>query len=967
MAKCRPGHFDPNWYLQTYKDVADAGMNPLKHYTRYGRGEGRLPCFMTAIWRERDLRWNFLEDGAGALEALAAHGPAPDRVWAALACARDAARRGDWGAAHGWLRPLDEQRDLIAGFCLPDHATLAIEAALMAGDLARAQVIWRAARRAFGALPDLQLAGANIHAALARSTGATNNQHGRSWRWSLARLYARARLSGVAVSDPDTGTGRLPAFDRLRPAWGGGAWGGGVRRAGPLVSIIMPARDAGATIETALQSLRNQSWGNIEILVIDNGSRDATADITRRLGASDPRIRLLTGPAEPGAYPARNIGLAAARGAFITVLDGDDWAHPARIARQVRALLRQPSRAASVSHWVRTTPDLRFTRWWGEAGLIHPNISSLMIRAELRDRLGYWDRARAGADSEYYHRIEAVCGARAIALVCPDVPLSFGRISPRSLTQSVQTNISSQHYGPRRSYVMAACDWHRRMQAQGELPLAQIPERRPFDIPPALALSDAPAAPHTGDWLRRSRLFDDRWYMQTYPDLRVHNVDGASHYLEHGAAEGRDPGPGFSTSGYGMARAIAAGATRDPDTADTSESSLAHYLREGAARGLDPLPVFAGALPPPAPARHLLFFGHQARTRIFGAERSLLDMLDRARAAGFTASVVVPQILSASYLAELKARSFQVHVLPYGWLFGGVAPHPDTVARLAGLIRQSGAIEVHQNTLVLDAPLRAARVAGVPCVVHARELPGEDPQLCLDLGLTADELRRHMLGLATRFVANSRAVARWLDVAPDRVTILPNTVDPALAELAFEPADPPRIALIGSLSAKKGVDDFLSVARAFTAAVAPHVQARFVLIGPASPELEALGPLPGNVTHAGYAPDARAALAQADIVLCLSHFAESFGRTVLEAMTAGRPVICYDRGTPPDLIGNSGAGRVVPADDPGAVVRALREMLDTPGLLRCMSDAARAAAAQTRHAADAVPDAALYNRTPPQG
>ncbi|UWR28354.1 glycosyltransferase (plasmid) [Sulfitobacter sp. S223] len=42
---------------------------------------------------------------------------------------------------------------------------------------------------------------------------------------------------------------------------------------------------------------------------------------------------------------------------------------------------------------------------------------------------------------------------------------------------------------------------------------------------------------------------------------------------------------------------------------------------------------------------------------------------------------------------------------------------------------------------------------------------------------------------------------------------------------------------------------------------------------------------------------------QADIVLSLSHVAESFGRTVLEAMAAGRPVICYDRGTPPELVG----------------------------------------------------------------
>ncbi|GAA6194438.1 glycosyltransferase [Phaeobacter sp. NW0010-22] len=924
MARCHPAFFDPEWYLRNYPDVAATGINPLRHFLRHGRTEGRLPCAMTAVWRERDLRWGMLEHGIEALTALAARGQGPERVWALLACARASARQGDWVAADKHLCNLDIESELIAGFCLPDPPLLAIEAALMTGDLSRAHEIWRQARRLFGLSSDLRLAAANIQAA--------RSGHGSAWQRHLARLYHRAGLNGVQVS-PDSGP--QATFDRLQsrgPLL--------TRRTGPLVSVILPARNAADTIDTALHSLRRQSWRALEILVVDNGSTDATAARARQHAAEDPRIRLLDGAAEPGAYPARNIGLATARGAFITLLDADDWAHPARIARQTRALMRAPARMASVSHWVRTTPDLRFTRWWGETGLIHRNVSSLMIRAELRDTLGFWDRTRAGADTEYYDRIQAVHGPQSIIEVAPGTPLSFGRVRADSLTQTAETGLDSQHYGPRYSYRMASRRWHQRMQNDNALPLPQYPTQRPFPAPPELTLNDPSA---TSD--EPPALFDDHWYMQTYPDLRARNVDGWSHYQRSGDAEGRDPGPHFSTSGYRMAQGLRL----------ADGPALSHYIHIGQAAGHAPLPLFEGDLPPPPSGRHMLFFGHQAKAQIFGAERSLLDTLDRAIAVGVTPSVVLPNIDNAPYLAALRQRAHKIHVLPFGWLFGGVAPHPETQSRLQALIQDSGAVAVHQNTLVLDAPLRAARALGIPTVVHVRELPAEDLPLCQDLGLTAEALRLYFLSLADRFIANSQAVADWLDLSPDRVTILHNTADPALADIPFAPANPPRVALIGSLTAKKGITDILNVARA-----CPPSLAQFLLIGPSTPELTALGSLPPNVQHIGYRPDPVTALTEADVVLSLSHFAESFGRTVLEALSAGRPVICYDRGTPPLLISDSGAGVVVPADDPVAVAQALQHMLSNPAQLHHMSRAARARGSALRARASTVQDHLLF-------
>ncbi|MCQ0090552.1 glycosyltransferase [Roseovarius sp. M141] len=929
MARFRADHFDPDWYLSVYPDVGRAGIDPRKHYLRHGRVEGRLPCLLTAMLRERDLAMGMLEGGVDALRDIARQDAHPgERAWAAIAIARQAAARGDWPQAEDALSALDPARDLIHGFGLPDPALLAIESAVMAGDPSRARALLGKAVRGFGRTPDLMLAQCNIIAATNGHTGA--------WHRHMALLFGGAGLAGPRVA---RAAGDLPAFDRLQTS----RWPlpfAAIHR-GPLVSVLMPARNAATTIETALRSLMAQSWHALEILVIDNGSTDDTRAMVARLGQTDPRIRLLDGAQAPGAYAARNIGLAAAGGAFITVQDADDWSHPARIAFQVRRLLRKPAAAASVSHWVRATPDLRFTRWWGDAGLVHRNTSSLMIRAALRDTLGFWDRTRAGADTEYWQRIRHVHGDTAVSEVRPGLPLAFGRQTDSSLTRHGDTNIASLRMGARRSYHLASLRWHARAADTGALPLPQHPAQRPFAIPDSIGVGDPAAQMQPEDLIRQSGLFDEGWYLQTYADLRAApggtGVDGAVHYLETGASEGRDPGPGFSTTGYALAHGV------------TDQNPLLHYLHTGRARGLDPLPVLAGDLAARDPARPVLFFGHQARREIFGAERSLLDMLDRARGAGLTPSVVLPHVMNADYLAALKLRCHRIHVRPFGWLFGGVAPHPATLAGLCALIRDSGAQDIHQNTLVMDAPLRAARQLGLRTTVHIRELPGSDPQLCLDLGLTAPALRRQILSSADRFVVNSRAVQDWLGADASRVGLVHNTADPALFDVAFAPATPPRVALIGSLSAKKGVADMVRLAHLADRA---GVKAQFRLIGPCAPDPAQFGKLPPNLCYAGYADSPVDAMKGADIVLSISHFAESFGRTVLEAMAAGRPVICYDRGTPPDLVGRDGsAGHVVAADDPQAVLDALRLLLGDATALTKVSDAARRRAWQLQQGA----------------
>lgn len=106
----------------------------------------------------------------------------------------------------------------------------------------------------------------------------------------------------------------------------------------PAVSVIMPCRNAAATLGAALDSLAAQSRTDWEVLVIDDGSQDDSAALAARRAALDPRIRPLATPGRLGVAGARNLGIAAARGRWIAFLDADDRWRPEKLALQLPVL-----------------------------------------------------------------------------------------------------------------------------------------------------------------------------------------------------------------------------------------------------------------------------------------------------------------------------------------------------------------------------------------------------------------------------------------------------------------------------------------------------------------------------------------------------------------------------------------------------------------------------------------------------
>ncbi|MGC3985932.1 MAG: glycosyltransferase [Pseudorhodoferax sp.] len=104
-----------------------------------------------------------------------------------------------------------------------------------------------------------------------------------------------------------------------------------------LVSVYIPTKDRQPLLATAIDSVLQQTYRDLEVIVVDDGSTDGTQEYLRQLAHDDPRVRTIRHDASKGGPAARNAAILAARGAFVTGLDDDDSFEPFRIDDFVQA------------------------------------------------------------------------------------------------------------------------------------------------------------------------------------------------------------------------------------------------------------------------------------------------------------------------------------------------------------------------------------------------------------------------------------------------------------------------------------------------------------------------------------------------------------------------------------------------------------------------------------------------------
>jgi glycosyltransferase involved in cell wall biosynthesis/capsular polysaccharide biosynthesis protein len=147
------------------------------------------------------------------------------------------------------------------------------------------------------------------------------------------------------------------------------------QREGPCVSVIMIFLNAARFLDAAVQSVRNQTYDDWELLLVDDGSTDGCTGLAKKVAAADPRrIRYLEHPGHVnlGQAAARNLGIRHARGKYLAFLDADDVYLPQKLEKQVEILDAHPDVAMVYG------PLLFWYGWTGEPADVARDFTCLM-------------------------------------------------------------------------------------------------------------------------------------------------------------------------------------------------------------------------------------------------------------------------------------------------------------------------------------------------------------------------------------------------------------------------------------------------------------------------------------------------------------------------------------------------------------------------------------------------------------
>lgn len=219
----------------------------------------------------------------------------------------------------------------------------------------------------------------------------------------------------------------------------------------PEISVVMPFRDAAATLPAALASVARQRGADLELVAVDDGSADASAALVADAARRDGRVRLLA-PGRVGLVAALNLGVAAARAPLLARMDADDLMHPDRLRLQRDFLAARPevalvaSRVALFPRRLVRDGSAEYLRWqngvltpaevasniYVEAPFAHPSV---MLRSSALEAHGGYRDGPFPEDYELWLRLHAAGAPMAklprVLLAWREGPGRASRTDPR--------------------------------------------------------------------------------------------------------------------------------------------------------------------------------------------------------------------------------------------------------------------------------------------------------------------------------------------------------------------------------------------------------------------------------------------------------------------------------------------------------------------------------------------------------
>ena len=277
------------------------------------------------------------------LEALKCIGSPRESATAALALARWYASSGDYNCALDRLRLA--KRQIGKNDWGVRHRSVEIAILTALGLSREAKRALEEAVSALGEQPEICLIAANV----ARLVGGfeANAPDRLSLAW-LNKLFYGAGLATLQKGDPC----RPLALDNLITSPVPKHPQSGMAK----LSVIVPAYNAAETLFITVKSILDQTWDNLEIIIVDDASTDDTWVAIQSLAAADHRVKAVRHTNNRVPHYSRNTGLAHASGEFVTIHDADDWSHPEKFAIQALHLLQ--GHTTNRTMYARVKPDL---------------------------------------------------------------------------------------------------------------------------------------------------------------------------------------------------------------------------------------------------------------------------------------------------------------------------------------------------------------------------------------------------------------------------------------------------------------------------------------------------------------------------------------------------------------------------------------------------------------------------------
>ncbi len=205
----------------------------------------------------------------------------------------------------------------------------------------------------------------------------------------------------------------------------------------PLVSVILPTRDRSALLPRAVRSVLAQTEGDFELIVVDHNRRESP--VTNHPDAAawlaDPRVRVVPAGTAANAAATRNVGLAAARGEWVTYLDDDDAYRPEKLARQL-ALARAGAPlvlCGAVFHLAGRDRSVQCgaPAWEGDDLILQARWNTPLLFHRHPGTMRFDETLSPGEDAEFGHRLLAAAGAGRVPVVPEALVDIFPQEGPR--------------------------------------------------------------------------------------------------------------------------------------------------------------------------------------------------------------------------------------------------------------------------------------------------------------------------------------------------------------------------------------------------------------------------------------------------------------------------------------------------------------------------------------------------------